>query len=80
MKRWAGRLISCHGPPDLILNNAGVINKNAPLWQIGAGEFSAVINVNLKGTANIIRHFVPGDAQTQARRDSEFHFGLGSVH
>ncbi len=59
VKQWAGRLISSHGPPDLILNNAGVINKNAPLWQIGAGEFSAVIDVNLKGTANIIRHFVP---------------------
>jgi NAD(P)-dependent dehydrogenase (short-subunit alcohol dehydrogenase family) len=59
VKLWAGRLLGSHGPPDLILNNAGVINKNAPLWQIGAAEFSAVIDVNLKGTVNIIRHFVP---------------------
>ena len=28
-----------HGAPDLLLNNAAVINRNAPLWEIGAGIF-----------------------------------------
>ncbi len=56
---WAARLLKSHGPPDLILNNAGVINKNAPLWKISPEEFSLVVDVNLKGAANIIRHFVP---------------------
>ena len=32
VKAWAGRLLSSHGPPDLLLNNAGVINKNGRLW------------------------------------------------
>ena len=59
VKRWAGRLLSSHGPPDLVLNNAGVINRNAPLWEVPAPEFSAVIDVNIKGIANVIRHFVP---------------------
>jgi NAD(P)-dependent dehydrogenase (short-subunit alcohol dehydrogenase family) len=36
-----------------------VINKNARLWEIGAREFSEVIDVNVKGTANVIRHFGP---------------------
>jgi NAD(P)-dependent dehydrogenase (short-subunit alcohol dehydrogenase family) len=59
VKAWAGRLLGSHGPPDLLLNNAGVINQNARLWDIPEREFSQVIDVNLKGTANVIRHFVP---------------------
>ncbi len=56
---WAGRLMSSFGPPDLVLNNAGVINKNARLWEVPEAEFSRVIDVNIKGVANVIRHFVP---------------------
>jgi NAD(P)-dependent dehydrogenase (short-subunit alcohol dehydrogenase family) len=63
VKAWAGRLLSLHGPPDLLLNNAGVINKNAPLWEISGREFSQVIGVNVNGVANIIRYFVPGMVQ-----------------
>jgi NAD(P)-dependent dehydrogenase (short-subunit alcohol dehydrogenase family) len=59
VKSWASLILSAHGPPDLLLNNAGVINKNAPLWEVGARDFSKVIDTNLKGSANIIRHFVP---------------------
>lgn len=59
VKSWASLLLSAHGPPDLVLNNAGVINKNAPLWEIADREFSHVLEVNVKGAANIIRHFAP---------------------
>lgn len=47
------------GPPDLLINNAALINRNAPLWQVSAAEFDRVIDVNLKGVANTIRHFLP---------------------
>ncbi len=56
---WAENILASHGAPDFLLNNAGLINRNAPLWEIGAAEFSQVVDVNLKGTANVIRHFVP---------------------
>jgi NAD(P)-dependent dehydrogenase (short-subunit alcohol dehydrogenase family) len=56
---WAKRVLPFHGPPDLLLNNAALINRNARLWEIGADEFSRVIDVNIKGVANVIRHFVP---------------------
>lgn len=59
VKSWASLMLSQHGPPNLLLNNAGVINRNAPLWQVGGREFSQVIDINLKGPANVIRHFVP---------------------
>ena len=56
---WAKRILQSHAAPDLLLNNAALINRNAPLWQIPAQEFSDVIDVNIKGVANVIRHFVP---------------------
>jgi NAD(P)-dependent dehydrogenase (short-subunit alcohol dehydrogenase family) len=59
VKAWADQVIARHGPPDFLLNNAALINRNAPLWEVSAQEFSAVIDVNLKGVANVIRHFVP---------------------
>src|SRR5437588_1570105 len=59
VKSWASLLLSSHGPPDLLLNNAGVINKNGPLWEVSAKDFALVINVNVNGPANVIRHFGP---------------------
>ena len=56
---WAKRILTSHGPPDLLLNNAALIARNAPLWKVSAQEFSDVIDVNIKGVANVIRHFVP---------------------
>lgn len=56
---WAGRLIEHWGPPDLLINNAALINRNAPLWEVPADEFQQVINVNIVGVANCLRHFVP---------------------
>ena len=56
---WAKQVLAVQEAPDLVLNNAGIINRNAPLWEVSAREFSDVIDVNLKGTANVIHHFVP---------------------
>lgn len=56
---WARACLASGAVPDLLLNNAALINRNAPLWEIEAAEFDAVIDVNIKGVANVIRHFVP---------------------
>ncbi len=77
VKRWAARLLKAHGPPDLLLNNAALINRNAPLWQVSAGEFSAVIDVNIKGAANVIRHFVPAMIARQSGVIVNFSSGWG---
>jgi NAD(P)-dependent dehydrogenase (short-subunit alcohol dehydrogenase family) len=59
VKAWAERLLRTHGAPDLLLNNAALINRSAPLWQVSTQEFSDVVDVNLKGTAHVIRRFLP---------------------
>ncbi|RMG41973.1 MAG: SDR family oxidoreductase [Planctomycetota bacterium] len=59
VKAWATELLAHLGPPDLLLNNAAVINRNAPLWKVPAAEFERVLHVNVCGIANVIRHFVP---------------------
>lgn len=59
VEMWVSRLHKKCGAPDLVLNNAGVINRNAPLWKIGSREVAHVIDVNLKGVLNVIRHFAP---------------------
>ncbi len=56
---WAERILGAAGAPDFLINNAGLMNKPAPLWQVPAAEFSKVVDVNLKGMANVIRAFVP---------------------
>jgi NAD(P)-dependent dehydrogenase (short-subunit alcohol dehydrogenase family) len=47
------------GTPDLLVNNAGLINRNAPLTKVSPEEFSSVLAVNLGGIHNMIRAFVP---------------------
>jgi NAD(P)-dependent dehydrogenase (short-subunit alcohol dehydrogenase family) len=59
VQRWAGDLLKRFGTPDLLLNNAAVINQNAPLWQVTAAEFDGLVDVNIKGVVNLIRHLVP---------------------
>jgi NAD(P)-dependent dehydrogenase (short-subunit alcohol dehydrogenase family) len=72
---WAKKVLATHAAPDFLLNNAALINKNARLWEVSAKEFSDVIDVNIKGTANVIRHFVP--AMVQRKRGIILNFSSG---
>jgi NAD(P)-dependent dehydrogenase (short-subunit alcohol dehydrogenase family) len=56
---WAEKVLAVHGAPDLLINNAALMNTPAPLWLVPAREFNQLIDVNIKGVANVIRHFVP---------------------
>jgi len=56
---WAEKVTGRHGAPDILINNAALINAPAPLWKVPAGEFNKLIDVNVKGVATVIRHFVP---------------------
>lgn len=56
---WAEKVLAVHGAPDLLINNAALMNTPAPLWEVPAKEFDRLIDVNIKGVMNVIRYFVP---------------------
>ncbi len=58
VRAWAERVLAA-GAPDLVVNNAGQINRNACLWEVPAQEVDDVIDVNLRGVIHVIRHFLP---------------------
>ena len=60
---WADEAIAKHGPPDLLVNNAALMNTLAPLWEIPTEEFSAVVDANIKGVFNVVRAFAPAMVQ-----------------
>ena len=43
----------------LPVNNAGTINRNNKIWEVPVEEFDNVIDTNVKGLANVLRHFIP---------------------
>jgi NAD(P)-dependent dehydrogenase (short-subunit alcohol dehydrogenase family) len=56
---WAAKVLEVGSPPDILISNAGLMNRLAPLWAQEDREFTKVVDVNLRGVANVIRHFVP---------------------
>lgn len=62
---WAKEVLA-DGPVDLLINNAATINANAPLWEVPSSEFDSLVDVNIKGTANVIRHFLPAMVERQS--------------
>ena len=57
MQQWADAVVEAVGAPELLLNNAAVINPSGALWELDAAVFDQVIDINIKGVANVIRHF-----------------------
>jgi NAD(P)-dependent dehydrogenase (short-subunit alcohol dehydrogenase family) len=56
---WAEDLLQEAEPPDLIVNNAGVMNRPAPLWEVAEEEFNNLLRINVVGMANVLRAFLP---------------------
>jgi NAD(P)-dependent dehydrogenase (short-subunit alcohol dehydrogenase family) len=69
---WAQRVLRTAGPPEMLLNNAALINANATLWTVPDDEFDRVIDVNIKGMFYVIRAFLP--AMIEAGRGTIVNF------
>ncbi|MBE9138354.1 SDR family oxidoreductase [Nodosilinea sp. LEGE 07088] len=74
---WAQAAIAANGLPDLVINNAGLVNHPAPLWAVPAEECDAVIAVNLNGTCHVIRHFAPPMVEQRSGIFVNFSSGWG---
>ena len=76
--QWASRVVKEHGVPDLLLNNAALINANVPFWEVSQDEFDAIIDVNIKGLANVTRAFLP--SMLKADKGIIINFSSGYGH
>jgi NAD(P)-dependent dehydrogenase (short-subunit alcohol dehydrogenase family) len=56
---WAAKVLGFGEAPDLLINNAAIMNRPAPLWQVPPEEAKRLIDINVTGTINVIREFVP---------------------
>lgn len=57
--RWANEISLKFGAPSILINNAAMINQPNLLWKVPASEFSDMMNTNVMGTVNTLRHFIP---------------------
>ena len=48
------------GPVDVLVNSAGIVGPNKPLLETTPEEWRRVLDVNVLGTVNTMRRFVPG--------------------
>jgi NAD(P)-dependent dehydrogenase (short-subunit alcohol dehydrogenase family) len=74
---WAARILEHDSAPDLLINNAAVMNRLAPLWEQDDREFSRLVDVNIRGVQNVIRHFVPAMVARQQGVVVNFSSGWG---
>jgi NAD(P)-dependent dehydrogenase (short-subunit alcohol dehydrogenase family) len=51
------------GPVDILINSAGIIGPNKPLWQTSDAEWQRTFDVNVNGVFNLCRAVVPSMRQ-----------------
>ena len=52
--------VSQIGAVDILVNSAGVVGPNKPLWEVTDAEWQRAVAVNLNGVFNLCRAVVPG--------------------
>lgn len=54
------RVVAEAGPIDIVVNSAGIVGPNKPVWEVGDVEFEKTLDVNLGGTFRVCRAVIPG--------------------
>ena len=74
---WAAKVLENDSPPDLLINNAAIMNRLSPVWEQDDREFTRLVDANIRGTQNVIRHFVPAMVAKQRGVIVNFSSGWG---
>ncbi len=48
------------GPIDILINSAGIVGPNLPLWEVPPTDWARTFAVNVQGTFHVCRAVVPG--------------------
>jgi NAD(P)-dependent dehydrogenase (short-subunit alcohol dehydrogenase family) len=75
VKSFMESLLADWGAPDLLINNAAIINRNAPIWEIPDDEIDQLLRINLKGVVSTMRYVLP--AMNAAGRGVVVNFSSG---
>jgi len=71
---WAAAVLR-DGAPDLVVNNAAIMNEPRPVWEIPREDVDRLVDINIRGPVHVIRHFVP--AMVEAGRGVVVNFSSG---
>lgn len=74
---WARSVLDDGGPPDLLINNAALMNETTELWNVPLENFHAMTDVNINGVFHVLRHFVPAMVERGAGVIVNFSSGWG---
>ena len=55
MQGWVAAASAATRTPDLLINNAAIINDPKPLWQMTSTEIDDILSINIAGTIRMIR-------------------------
>jgi|LakMenEpi03Aug12_release.lakeMendotaPanAssembly.Ray.scaffolds.fasta_scaffold00262_22 NAD(P)-dependent dehydrogenase (short-subunit alcohol dehydrogenase family) len=77
VEKWAAEVLAEVGPPDLILNNAAIAGIGKQTWLCSDADFDEVLRVNVRGTANVLRHFTPAMIRNKSGIIVNFSSGWG---
>lgn len=59
VEAWSYEVLAEFGTPDLLINNAAIINTPAPLWEVSVEDFRKLIDININGVHSVTRHILP---------------------
>lgn len=57
--RAAGEVVAAFGAPRVVVNDAGIAGRKAPIEQTSEADWDAVLDTNLKGVFLVTRAFLP---------------------
>jgi len=59
VQTFAESVLSNFGTPDIIINNAAIMNRPMNLWEIPSDDFRELMDINVLGSMNVISAFMP---------------------
>jgi len=54
------KAVAAMGPIDILINSAGIVGPNLPLWEVPPTDWARTFEVNVQGTFHVCRAAVPG--------------------